>query len=188
MFLNNSNKYKLNNNSSNKISSNIDPYENFPVIFGLYFKDIEDDGEFLLSISYDTNILYNFRNKYLDENEIKNSWIGAIDLLLISKISLSKELSLMLKCDNNIQNRFIISKVDYINKKESHKLYCLEFIDYNLNPYSFSTQHLIVIDSKIIYGKKFNNLLEYFKGFMIKNEIVFDKFYPESIKINTYID
>ena len=184
MIKNHSNKYKLNN----KITCKLDPHEDFPVLFGLCYRDIEDGGEYILSISYNTELLYQFRNKYLDQKEIENSWIGAVDLLLISKISLSKEIGLMLKCDTNIQNRFIINKVDFIKKKETHKLYCLELINNNLTEFSYTGQHLFVIDNKIIYGKNFTNLLEYFKGYMIKNEIILDKFYPESIKLNNYKD
>lgn len=114
MFRNNINKNKL----KKKIHNDFDPYEDFSVIFGLYYKDIEDEGEFLLSISYDVNILYRFRNKYLDENEIKNSWIGAVDLFLVSKISLFKEMNLILKCNNDIMNKFIINKIDFIEKKK----------------------------------------------------------------------
>lgn len=75
-----------------------------------------------------------------------------------------------------------------LKKKNYHKLYCLELINNNINEYSYTKQQLIAVDSKLIYGKKFNNLIEYFKNCMIKNEIILDKFYPESIKINTYID
>lgn len=56
---------------------------NFPILFRLYYKDVEHDCEYLLSISYNIYILYNFRNKYLNECEIVNSSLSPLPLALL---------------------------------------------------------------------------------------------------------
>lgn len=183
-MFNNINLYKLNN----KISCEIVSYDDFTMLYGLFYKGVNDECEFIMSISYDVKILYEFRNNYLDNEEIKNSWIGTVDLLLISKISLFKEIILMLKCNNNIQKKYVMNKVDLIDNKQSYKLFCVELFNNNLTQNSYTKQHLIVIDSKKIYGKNFDNLVKCFKGNMFKNEIILDKFYPESIKMNNYLN
>lgn len=86
---------------SNKILQDIYSYDDFLLLFRLYYKD--EEAEYIMSISYDTNVLNEYINKYLNDNEIKNSWIDKVDLLLISKISLLRKIGLILKCDNDIK-------------------------------------------------------------------------------------
>jgi hypothetical protein len=160
---------------------------NLSMIYGLYFKDFEEGGEYILGVSYTIDILYEFKNKYMDENEQKNSWIKSIDLLLMSKISLFKNIGLMLKCNKSIEKKYIIEKKNFINSEEIGELFCIEVLE-NYNGHDkIPIQYLIEIDKKKSNDFEFDKLMKYYNGHISTHPIVLNKFYPESIGTNDYI-
>lgn len=169
-------------NPINRVGYKVGTQENKLTIFGLFHRDISGDEEQILGISYNIDILNKFVSDYLDtDDEIYNPYIRQIDLLLLSKISLWGEMKLFCKCCNQIENKFNLSKIDIIKKDIKNKFYY-----FGLFENGFNKNYLIVVDCKKINYSNLRKMIKYFKGNMSSHEIILDKFYPDSIKVNDY--
>ncbi len=169
-----------------KIYSDSDNY----LLYGLFYKDIEDSGNYIMAISYDIELLYQFRNTYFDKEEIKNSSVKSIEPLeIIKKIKIFGILNNLCYSKNTFNN-YKVKKNKYINKNTNSyndRFLCFEFYEYNDNINdNCMFQQIIVYNDKYISNKDIQKIKINLKGNLIQHNILLDKFYPDSIRLNNF--
>ena len=161
---------------------------NFNILYGLYFKDIEDSNEYILAISSEPNKLENMAEYYLDPYDKTNYWIQSVEIIELLKNDLINQIKNILFFKKI--SKYKIYKLENIDIEyifNTKNIVCFEQLKTNTTNNLIVKQRLFALDNKKNSSKNnsskitLSTINNFIDGKISQHSIKIDKFYPESI-------
>ena len=163
------------------------------ILYGLYFRDVVESSNYILSVSFNAELLDYVKNNYLEDSMIKYSWISEVNIFQIEKKNFFIRIKNFFSNKNSFFDNYLVRKIKffcyqykiYSSLNDLDKIICKDN-----NEYYKVSQDILMIDTKNISLEQFEKIRKIYDTndfYFSKCEINLDYWYPLSIKLDVYL-